>query len=213
MGIIISHPGPPLHCMVHAESLSRVQPCVTPCTLAHQAPLSIEFSRQEYWSGLPCPSPGGSSPLRDRTQVFCIAGGFFTAESLGEAPHCMVAPPQPALTMGLSCKSCCLQWVKGLGPLMGPSYSTPGPGQGLHFLPPVLLSVPLVGIRAANCTLQPANLNPFFQIQLQQPLLVRGCLLSPVPTMGNQHKGLSESIMPPCPPRTSSLRLMGPSWP
>ena len=31
---------------------------VTPWTVAHQAPLSMEFSRQEYWSGLPCPPPG-----------------------------------------------------------------------------------------------------------------------------------------------------------
>ena len=31
---------------------------VTPWTVAHQAPLSMEFSRQGYWSGLPCPSPG-----------------------------------------------------------------------------------------------------------------------------------------------------------
>ena len=30
----------------------------TPCTIARQAPLSTEFSRQEYWGGLPCPSPG-----------------------------------------------------------------------------------------------------------------------------------------------------------
>ena len=30
----------------------------TPWTVAHQAPLSMEFSRQEYWSGLPFPSPG-----------------------------------------------------------------------------------------------------------------------------------------------------------
>ena len=30
---------------------------VTPWTVAHQAPLSIVFTRQEYWSGLPCPSP------------------------------------------------------------------------------------------------------------------------------------------------------------
>ena len=29
-----------------------------PCSSAHQAPLSMEFSGQEYWSGLPCPSPG-----------------------------------------------------------------------------------------------------------------------------------------------------------
>ena len=30
----------------------------SPWTIAHQAPLSMEFSRQEYWSGLPFPSPG-----------------------------------------------------------------------------------------------------------------------------------------------------------
>ena len=37
---------------------SCVQICVTPWTVACQAPLSMEFSRQEEWSGLPCPSPG-----------------------------------------------------------------------------------------------------------------------------------------------------------
>ena len=41
-----------------AESLSRVQLCVTLWTAARKAPLSIGFSRQEYWSGLPCPPPG-----------------------------------------------------------------------------------------------------------------------------------------------------------
>ena len=40
------------------ELLSRVQLFVTPWTAAHQVPLSMEFSRQEYWSGLPFPSPG-----------------------------------------------------------------------------------------------------------------------------------------------------------
>ena len=39
------------------ESLSRVQLSVTPWNVAYQAPLSMEFSRQEYWSGLPFPSP------------------------------------------------------------------------------------------------------------------------------------------------------------
>ena len=34
---------------------------VTPWAVAHQAPLSMEFPRQEYWSGLPFPSPGISS--------------------------------------------------------------------------------------------------------------------------------------------------------
>ena len=40
------------------QSLSRVQLFVAPQSIAHQAPLSMGFSRQEYWSGLPCPSPG-----------------------------------------------------------------------------------------------------------------------------------------------------------
>ena len=44
---------------------------------AHQAPLSMEFSRQEYWSGLPFPSPGSSLP-RDRIQVSGIADRFLT---------------------------------------------------------------------------------------------------------------------------------------
>ena len=36
---------------------SRVRLCVTPQTAAHQAPPSLEFSRQEHWSALPFPSP------------------------------------------------------------------------------------------------------------------------------------------------------------
>ena len=43
---------------VKVTSLSRVRLFVTPWTVAHQAPPSVEFSRQEYWSGLPFPSPG-----------------------------------------------------------------------------------------------------------------------------------------------------------
>ena len=37
---------------------SPLQLFATPWTAAHQAPLSMGFSRQEYWSGLPCPPPG-----------------------------------------------------------------------------------------------------------------------------------------------------------
>ena len=42
---------------VKVKSLSRVQLLATPWTAAHQAPLSMGFSRQEYWSGVPLPSP------------------------------------------------------------------------------------------------------------------------------------------------------------
>ena len=40
------------------QFLSHVQLFVTPLTATHQAPLSMGFSKQEYWSGLPFPSPG-----------------------------------------------------------------------------------------------------------------------------------------------------------
>ena len=43
---------------VRAQSLSRARPFATPWTVAHQTPLSMGFPRQEYWSGLPFPSPG-----------------------------------------------------------------------------------------------------------------------------------------------------------
>ena len=43
---------------VKLKSLSHVQLFVTPWTVAYQAPQSMEFPRQEYWSGLPFPSPG-----------------------------------------------------------------------------------------------------------------------------------------------------------
>ena len=42
---------------------SRVRLCATPQTAAHQAPLSLGFSRQEHWSGLPFPSPMHESEI------------------------------------------------------------------------------------------------------------------------------------------------------
>ena len=49
---------PPCYSFSSAQSLSRVQLFATSWSIAHQAPLSVGFSRQEYWSGLPFPSPG-----------------------------------------------------------------------------------------------------------------------------------------------------------
>ena len=73
---------------VCARSLQSCLTVVTPWTVAHQAPLSMGFSRQEYWSGLPClplgdlPDPGIkpaslSSPA--------LAGRFFTISATYEA--------------------------------------------------------------------------------------------------------------------------------
>ena len=44
--------------LYHADMLNRGQLFATPWTVAHQVPLSVEFSRQAYCSGLPFPSPG-----------------------------------------------------------------------------------------------------------------------------------------------------------
>ena len=38
-------------------------------TVAHQVPLPVGFSRQEYWSGLPCPSPGDLPDPRDQNHI------------------------------------------------------------------------------------------------------------------------------------------------
>ena len=60
---------------------SCVRLLVTPWTVAHQAPLSMGFSGQEYWSRLPFSSSRGSCWTRDGTIISCgscIAGGFFT---------------------------------------------------------------------------------------------------------------------------------------
>ena len=60
---------------------------VSPRTSAHQTPLSLEFSRHEYWSGLPFPPPGdlpdpGIEP--EPLSALALAGEFFTAVPPGE---------------------------------------------------------------------------------------------------------------------------------
>ena len=64
---------------------------VTLWTVAHQVPVSMGFSRQECWSGLPCPSPEDLTPPRDQAHVSCfscIVVGFFTTEPPGK-PICV----------------------------------------------------------------------------------------------------------------------------
>ena len=71
--------------VVKVKSLSRVRLFATPWTVAHQAPPSMWFSKQEYWSGLPFPSPRESSLPRDQTLVSCITGRCFNLWAIREA--------------------------------------------------------------------------------------------------------------------------------
>ena len=64
--------------------LNRVQLFQTPWTVACQAPLSMQFSRQEYWSGLPFPSPGDlpDPGIKLASLVSpALADGFFTTST------------------------------------------------------------------------------------------------------------------------------------
>ena len=66
--------------------LSSVRLFATPWTIAHWATPFMEFSRQEYWSGLPFPSPGDLLNPGIESKVPALAGGFFSTEPPGK-PH------------------------------------------------------------------------------------------------------------------------------
>ena len=70
-----------LSCFSHAQLVATLW------TVAHRAPLSMGFSRQEYWSGLLCPTPGDlPAPESKPTSLMspALAGGFFTTSTAWE---------------------------------------------------------------------------------------------------------------------------------
>ena len=75
-------------CACMLSLFSHVQLFATLWTVARQAPLSMGFSRQKYWSGLPCPPPG-AVPDSGIEPVFltspALAGGFFITSAPWEA--------------------------------------------------------------------------------------------------------------------------------
>ena len=64
-------------------SCSVVSDSATLWTLARQAPLSMEFSRQEYWSGLPCPPPGDLPNPGIKPRSLSLQVDFLPSESQG----------------------------------------------------------------------------------------------------------------------------------
>ena len=74
---------------VCTQSLSCVQLLEAPWTAARQAPLSMGFFRQEYWSGLPFPAPGDLPNLGMEPEFLAspaLAGRFFTISTAWEVP-------------------------------------------------------------------------------------------------------------------------------
>jgi len=102
---------------------SVVPDCAALWTLARQAPLSMEFSRQEYWSGLSCPSPGGlPDPGIEPASLMSpdFSGGLFATST--------------------ACEAIILLWVPGIREKkekeLGPQApkSSISQGQNSHFL-------------------------------------------------------------------------------
>ena len=93
-------------CMLSCSSHVRL--FETPWTVAHQSPLSMGFSRQEYWSRLPC-SPPGTLPdprIEPASPVSpALAGGFFTTSATWEAPaspSLRIFPPKNEISLPYS---------------------------------------------------------------------------------------------------------------
>ena len=126
-------------------SLSCVQPLVTPRTIARQAPLPMGFSRQEYWSGLPCPPPGnlphpGIKPMCLMSPA--VAGGFFTTG----------ATSRPLVSvhwlhrLGSRSMDCCLSCISCLLILLFAFHSPASP-----IFPPPMFSLPTLALCTHVC--------------------------------------------------------------
>ena len=74
------------------KSLSRVRLFETPWTVVHQAPLSMGFSRQEYWSGLPFPSPGDLPDPGIEARSPALQANTLTSEPPGKSSDLHIIP-------------------------------------------------------------------------------------------------------------------------
>ena len=100
--------------------LSHVQLFVTPWTAARQAPLSMGFPRQEYWSGLPFPSPGNLPDLWIEPMILtplAPASEFFTTSTTWEARILILGPVFSPLTHYVPVSP--VVYTLTIGPLLG----------------------------------------------------------------------------------------------
>ena len=105
-----------------SSCFSCAQLFVSLWTAAHLAPLSMGVSRQDYWSGMPCPSAGdlpdpGSEPRSPASPA--LAGGFFTIEPPGK-PQSVQLSPKVQLRLVCICSvmldflSCCIDFIANI---------------------------------------------------------------------------------------------------
>ena len=104
---------------VKVNSLSHDQLFVTPWTVAHQAPPSMGFSRQEYWSGLPFPSPGDLPDPGIKPKSPSLWADALTSEPPGETEKKSTQDERPPDLL-LRLDRC--QWICKLGVNWSPSF-------------------------------------------------------------------------------------------
>ena len=98
---------------VKVKSLSHVWLLATPWTAAYQAPPSIGFSRQEYWSGVPLPSPKwGRGDPKAQNRFFTPTLSRITEQWEGTTVRCLKYPPGGSTTLAQFERLC----PKGLPP-------------------------------------------------------------------------------------------------
>ena len=135
---------------VKVKSLSRVQLFATPWTVAHQAPPPMGFSRQEYWNGLPNPSPGNFPDSGIKLRSPTLQAEALTSEPSTEflvqkhlPTHCKYDSNHMTLwkkqNYGDSGTSQVVQWLRLWAPNAGWLASIPGRGTRSH-MPQLKLS-------------------------------------------------------------------------
>ena len=85
--------------------LSRILLFATPWTVAHQAPLSLEFSRQEYWSSFPLPTPSDLPDPGIEPTSPALASRLFTTSATWESLIHLAVPQFPCLQNGFEIKT------------------------------------------------------------------------------------------------------------
>ena len=130
-------------CLVRALSLHLCSTLATPWTVARQAPLSMGFSRQEDWSGLPCPSPGESLWPRGRN---CVAWILYPLSHLGSpflfilfiCAFLFILILETEMAIYSNILAWKIPWIEGPGGLQSTGLQRVGynwaPSLSLHFL-------------------------------------------------------------------------------
>ena len=116
--------------------LSHVRLLATPGTVACWAPLSTGFSRQEHWSGLPCPPPGHLLDPRAEPRSPALVGGFFTISRRGRPPKIATGSSKSTLPTRMAPLSSQLRSLPGLPVSLEPDTGA----LGSHPLLPVLIT-------------------------------------------------------------------------